>query len=163
MNVRAMLLRAICVCVLAGILVVGLWPFHAPRNNVSWVSDGNGLRFGKHGSIVSASPLEARATPGNNSCSLEIWLQASDPVTEGMILAFYWPDHRVVPFSIRQFQEGLVFENNSPGDSREPAVYVADVFHGPKPAFVTITSIEAGFSVYVDGMLVRERYQLCHS
>ena len=148
-----MLLRAICACVLAGILVAGLWPFHAPRNNVSWVSDGNGLRFGKHGSIVSASPLQTHAKPGVNGCSLEIWLQAK--WVEGMILAFYWPEHRVVPFSIRQFQEGLVFENNSPGNSKEPAIYVADVFHGPKPAFVTITSSEAGFAVYVDGTLVR--------
>jgi len=151
---RAMLLRAVCVCVLTGILVAGLYPFHAPRNNVTWVSDGNGLLFGKHGSIVSASPLQAHPTTGNNSCSLEIWLQPR--WVQGMILGFYWPERRVTPFSIRQFQEGLVFENNSPGDSREPAIYVADVFHGPKPAWVTITSGETGFAVYVDGTLVRK-------
>src|SRR5579863_7913441 len=153
MNVRAMLLQAICVCVLLGILVAGLWPFHTPRNDVTWARSGSGLHFGKHGSIVSTSPLTAHAKPGDGSCSLEIWLQAN--WVEGMILAFYWPDHRVVPFSIRQFQEGLVFENHSPGDSKEPAIYVADVFHGPKPALVTITSDEAGFAVYVDGTVVR--------
>ncbi len=153
MNVRAMLLRAVCACVLIGILVAGLYPFHAPRNDVSWAGSGNGLLFGRHGSIVSASPFQARATPGNNSCSLDIWLQPK--WVEGMILAFYWPERRLVPFSIRQFQEGLVFENNSQGDSNENAIYVADVFHGPKPAFVTITSGATGFAVYVDGTLVR--------
>lgn len=148
-----MLLRTVCVCVLAGILAAGLYPFHAPRNNVSWSGDGNGLVFGKHGSILAASPFPERPRAQNNSCSLEIWLQPNS--AQGMVLAFYWPDRQIVPFSIRQFQHGLVFENNSPGDSKEPAIYSADVFHGPKPAWVTITSGEAGFAVYVDGTLVR--------
>ena len=150
---QPILLRAVCACVLVGILIAGLYPFHAPRNDVRWAGSGNGLLFGRHGSIVSASPFQDRASQADNSCSLEIWLQPK--WIEGTILAFYWPQRRVVPFSIRQFQEGLVFENNSQGDSNEHAIYVADVFHGPKPAFVTITSGETGFAVYLDGELVR--------
>src|ERR1700722_237037 len=151
---QAMLLRAVCVCVLAGILVAGLYPFHAPLNDVSWSSEGNGLFFGKHGSIVAASPFPTRAKAENSSCSVEIWPQPPPVYGGGMILAFYWPDRRVKPFSIRQFQNGLVFENESQsGSSGE--IYVADVFHGPKPAWVTITSGETGFAAYVDGTLVR--------
>jgi len=60
-DIRAKLLRAICACVLLGMLVAGVWPFHAPRNAVSWLGTGSGLVFGKHGSIVSASPFNARA------------------------------------------------------------------------------------------------------
>ena len=54
-----MFLRAICVFVLLGILVAGLWPFHAPKNEVSWLSGESGLLFGKYSSIVSAGTFKA--------------------------------------------------------------------------------------------------------
>ena len=45
-NLQTKLLPAICACVLVRIVVAGLWPFHAPRNAVSWLGEGNGLLFG---------------------------------------------------------------------------------------------------------------------
>jgi hypothetical protein len=156
MSVRAMLLRVFCACVLGGILVAGLWPFHTPRNDVSWASDGSGLLFGKHGSIVSASPLQSHAKLRDNSCALEIWLQPSRVDKDGMILAFYWPENRVTPFSVRQYHDGaLVLESKDQGESKKFAVYVGDVFHDAKPVFVTITSGKSGMAAYVDGTLVK--------
>ena len=102
-----MLLRAACALVLLGILVAGLWPFHAPMNQVSWLSNENGLLFGRYGSIVSASPFKAQAAQADNSCSLEIWLQPRRIDSAGTILAFYWPESRVVPFALRQSRGGL--------------------------------------------------------
>lgn len=157
-KLQTKLLRTICACVLLGILVAGLWPFHAPRNDVSWLSEGRGLLFGKHGSIMSSSPFKPHAAQGNNSCSLEIWLKPSriDSGGGGMILAFYLPESRVVPFALRQFRGGLVLGHMSRGHFPEKAeIYVGDVFSGLKPAFVTITSSEAGTAVYVDGTLVK--------
>src|ERR1700691_6293221 len=84
--------RVLCVLVLLGILTAGLWPFHAPKNDVNWLSEGNGLFLGKHGSLVSASQLSAAAgTQPSDSCSIEIWLKPnrSDAKGVGMILAFY--------------------------------------------------------------------------
>ena len=77
--------------------------------SVGWVQ-GNGLLFGKHGSIVSASPFKARAAQGENSFSLQIWLKPSriDSGAGGMILAFYLPERRVAPFALRQWRGGLV-------------------------------------------------------
>jgi hypothetical protein len=152
-----MLLRAICACVLLGILVAGLWPFHAPRNEVSWLREGNGLIFGKHGSIVSATPFEATGTQDEKSCSLEIWLKPSRIDSDGgMILAFYWPANRVVPFALRQFRSGLVLERESQGHvTKKAGIYVGDVFGSLKPVFVTITSGETGTTIYVDGTLVK--------
>ena len=92
---RRNVLLAICLLVLCGILVAGLWPFHAPKNEVGWLSEGSGLLFGKHGTIVSASPFKTRASQDDNSCSLEIWLEPTRVDSEGMILAFYWPASRV--------------------------------------------------------------------
>jgi hypothetical protein len=152
-----MFLRAICGLTLFGILVAGLWPFHAPRNQVSWLSQQCGVRFGKHGSIVSANPFEASASQRDHSCSLEIWLKPNRIDTGGMILAFYWPESRVVPFALRQYRSRLVLERRFHGRIDEKAVkYVADVFNSQKPVLVTITSSNAGTATYVDGTLVKK-------
>ena len=150
-------LRVICTCVLFCILVAGLWPFHAPRNEVSWLSGENALLFGKHGSIVSASPIEANRSQPDKSCSLEIWLESRRVSSEGTILAFYWPANRVVALSLRQYRNGLVLERESRGRlAWEASIYIADVFRGPEPVLFTISSGEAGTAVYVDGTLVRK-------
>jgi len=146
-----------CLFVLCGILVAGLWPFHAPLNQVTWLGEGNGLLFGKHGSLVSANPFQATAAQGDGSCSLEIWLKPSRiDLGGGMILAFYQPDSQLGPFALRQFQGGLVLERKSVGPAAKKAViYVGEVFSPLKPAFVTITAGASGTSTYVDGALVK--------
>jgi VanZ family protein len=151
-----MLLRAICTLVLLGILVAGLWPFHTPRNEVSWLSQTNGILLGKHGSIVSAGFFKARASQADNSCSLEIWLKPSRVDSGGMILAFYRPERRIVPFALRQFRGGLVVEHNlTKRFDRKMEMYIGDVFNIHKPVLVTITSGNAGTVVYVDGAFVK--------
>ena len=151
------LLGVVCGFVLLGILSAGLWPFHAPRNEISWLSGGNGLFFGKHGSIVSAGPLEARGSQADKSCSLEIWLKPRQVNSEGTVFAVYWPASRVVSFAVRQWRNGLVLERESRDHSAwEASIYVAGVFRGPKPVFFTISSGEAGAAIYADGMLVRK-------
>ena len=145
-----------CALILLGILVAGLWPFHAPLNQVSWLNNENGLLFGRHGSIVSASPLKAQAAPGDNSCSLEIWLRPRRIDSAGTILALYSPESRVVPFALRQFRGGLELERRSLGNSvRKTGIYVAEVFSSLKPVLVTITSSQAGTATYVDGALLQ--------
>src|SRR5580698_6162885 len=76
-SIQAMFLRTICAFLLSGILVAGLGPFHAPRNEVRWLGYGSGLFFGKYGSIVSASSFKAGPLAADSSCSLEIWLEPS--------------------------------------------------------------------------------------
>jgi hypothetical protein len=149
-------LFVICPLVLCGMLVAGLWPFHAPRNEVSWLSGRNGLLLGKHGTIVSASPFEARASRGDNSGTLEMWLEPARVDSGGMILVFYWPASRVVPFAMRQYRSGLVLERESQGHfAKKTETYVGGVFKNLKPVFVTITSGEADAATYVDGTLVK--------
>jgi hypothetical protein len=142
-----------------GILVAGLWPFHAPRNGISWLGQENGLLFGKHGSIVSASPFKGRAAQGDDSCSLEIWLKPSriDSGARGIILAFYLPESRVVPFALRQFRDGLVVEHKSQDVAgKKTEIYVGDILSSQKPILVTITSGAAGTATYADGVLVKK-------
>lgn len=157
-DIQTKLLLATCACVLLGILVAGLWPFHTPRNAVTWLGQGNGLLFGKHGSIVSASPFNARAAQGDNSFSLQIWLKPSrtDSGAGGMIVAFYSPERQVTPFALRQWRRGLVLVHEGQGISgKRTEIYLGDVLSGQKPVLVTITSGEAGTASYTDGRLVK--------
>ena len=73
--IRRNVLRVLCVCVLAGILVAGLWPFHAPHNDVTWLGDGNGLLFGRHGVMLSSVTHDLAGLKDEMNCSLEIWVQ----------------------------------------------------------------------------------------
>ena len=156
-KLRTMLLGAICACVLVGILVAGLWPFHAPRNEVSWLSKGNGLLFGKHGSIVSRGTFKAARLKADSSCSLEIWLEPSRVDSGGTVLAFYSPANRVVTFALRQFVSGLELQRRSQDQlAKETRIFVADVFSHLKPVFLAISSGENGTAIYVDGVLVKK-------
>src|SRR5579864_7690837 len=150
-------LGTICLLILCGILVAGLWPFHAPMNEVGWLSHSNGLSFGKHGSIVSAGLLKADSQHADGSCSLEIWLEPTRVERKGTILGFYEADDRVVPFAIRQYQSGLVLERTVRDDARgSAAVYVDKVFSRQAPVLVTITSDRTNAAVYADGVLLRK-------
>ena len=151
------ILGAISLLVLCGILVAGLWPFHAPRNDVSWLREGQGLLFGKHGTIVSATPFKDFAPQGGKSCSLEIWLESTRVDSGGMILAFYSPANGVAPFEARQHRGGgLVLERGSQSDlAKRAGTYVGDVFKSLTPVFVTVTTGEAGAAIYVNGTLAQ--------
>ena len=153
-----MLLRAICALVLLGILAAGLWPFHAPRNEVSWLAPRNGLLFGEHGSIVSTGAFKASPSQGDSSCSLEVWLEPRRVHSSGTILAFYRPDSRSVPFALRQSLGDLVLQRTSQDQlhhAQKAKIYVDDIFSHQKPVMVTISSGESGTTVYADGALVR--------
>jgi len=151
---RSNLLLAICLLVLCGILAAGLWPFHAPKNEVTWLSGGNGLLFGKRGTIVSASQFKVGNSQGNNSCSLELWLEPTRVDSGGMILTFYRPANT---FAARQYRGGaLVLERGSQSDlAKRAGTYVGDVFKSSKPVFVAITSGEAGAATYINGTLFK--------
>jgi hypothetical protein len=158
-NIQIVLLRAICALVLFGILVAGLWPFHAPRNQVRWLNGGNGLLFKRHGSIVSAGAFTANPSQDNAACSLEIWLEPNRIDSSGTILAFYRSESRVVPFALRQSLGDLVILHtgqDQPHNSRKPKIYINDLFSHRQLVLVTIVSGESGTSVYADGSLVRK-------
>jgi len=152
------LVKPLCFLVLVVILTAGLWPFHASKNEVSWSSNGHGLSFGEYGSVVSATPLKVIPFAGNSSCTLELWLKPAEGDSWGTILAFYWPESRHIPFSLRQSIGDLVLQvtnHEQTGNSKRAKIYVDDVFSHPKPIFLTISSGISGTAVYADGSLVK--------
>lgn len=156
-------LTAICVLILGGILMAGLWPFQAPRNDVAWLEGEGGLQFGQHGSIVSSNSFRVSAADAESPCSFEIWLQPLHANYSGTILAFYQPAtssrNWIAPFRIRQSLADLTIDRadfEASGRERSSRIYVDDLFGTPKPVFLAITSGDAGTTVYADGSLVRK-------
>jgi VanZ family protein len=159
-SISAPLLTAVCAGILFVMLVAGLWPFHAPRNEVSWLSQENGLRFGKNGSILSAGAFAASRVQANGPCSIEIWLQPSGVDSGGTIIAFYRPSRRVVGFKLRQYETGMETQTTKWDQSNEVQKMFADgVFVRSKPVYLTITSSDKGTAFYADGTLVRKSAQ----
>jgi hypothetical protein len=149
-------LGLLCASVLVGVLTAGLWPFHAPKNQVHWRSDSNGLYFGIYGIILSPDALGWAGLRDTTSCSVEIWLQPSIADVGGTILAFYTPGNRTIGFSLHQSIDDLLLRRGTGYRRRAKAkLYIAHLFRKSKQPFVTITSSTQGTVVYVNGALVR--------
>ena len=157
-KIAAMLLRAACGGVLVCILVAGLWPFHAPRNDVNWLRQGDGLLLRKYGSVVSAAPFRANLV-GDESCSLEIWQQSLRAHSSGTILAFYQAESGVTAFSLRQSLGDLTLQRANKQDSgsaKRGKIYIDDVLSDPKPVLITISAGRSGTTVFADGTIVKK-------
>lgn len=151
------LLGAACGVVLAGMLAAGLWPFHSPKNQVTWLADGRGVRIRRHGTILSSGEPKASIVPADAPCTLEIWFQPARPWDPGTLVSFYSArDNR--QFSLRQYNGRLAVQSDT-HDRRYRAptttLFTGDVFLRRRASFVTITSKGGQTSVYVDGVAVR--------
>ena len=149
------LLALICIAVLCITLSLGLWPFHAPANEVSWLGTRNGLRFGKYGTVISSGLLPISSSPDNSEVSLEIWLQPSRIWDFSTLLTFYKPGNPL-QFSLRQSQLDLLILTGAQHDQLHAgtaSLYVSEFFSRKQsPAFITLTSGVKGTCVYIDGV-----------
>ena len=153
---RTRFLAGLSFSVLAIILIAGLWPFHAPLNDVYWSIPPGALILGKHGSLLSAAELHRQPPVAGRPCSLEIYLQPRRLDAAGTILAFYFPDSRETGFTLRQSLSDLRLESGSQSGSRARSKLYVDVFKAAKPIAIAIVSAEEGTSVYLDGVLARK-------
>ena len=154
----AKLLGVACGLVLGGLLVVGLWPFHSPRNQVTWFAGGNGLHFGRHGTILSSGKFKAANVPADAPCSLEIWFEPGLTAASGTLFTFYAPGNPR-QFSLDQSISDLALRSDI-RDGRyrtlTTRLYVDDIFRQGKPLFVTVTSKGGQTSVYINGALAEQ-------
>jgi hypothetical protein len=139
-------------------LTLGLWPFQAPRNMVTWLGAQDGLLFGKYGTVISKGPFKMANPLSNPAASLEIWLQPQGIWNFGTFLSFSKPD-TLGQFSLRQFQTDLELDTSTQNGAALPnaTLHVRDVFRKSQPVFIAITSGAEGTSVYTDGALVAAR------
>jgi VanZ family protein len=153
--IRTRIPGLICVSVLLGILAAGLSPFQRPRNAVTWLTNENGVRFGRHATIWSAGTFPKADVQGVPSCSLEIWLQPESTSASNTLLAFYTPENPL-QFLLQQYHELLIVRREIREDDSRTRIIGADgVFQRIEPVFVTLTSGPEITSMYVGGILAR--------
>lgn len=153
---KANLLSLICGLILCGIPVAGLWPFRHPRNEVTWLENDSGLRFGKPATVLSSGALEMTSSQDEGSCSLEIWLRPRLLDASGTLLAFSTPENPL-QFLLRQSGSDLELQRVSrsqPPQARTASLYVGGVFRAEKRVFITVTSGPQRTSIYVNGALL---------
>jgi hypothetical protein len=148
------LLALICLAVLCAILTLGLWPFHAPRNEVAWLENRNGVRLGSYGTMISSSALKTETAPHDAGDSLEVWLQPRQMSGGGTFLTLH-ASGNPLPLSLSQSLSDLELRAEK-GHGGLVHFYVGNVFHRSRPVFITITSGLQGTAVYVQGELASQ-------
>ncbi len=148
-------LGAICLVVLCVVLSLGLWPFRAPRNQVAWLKDANGLSFGRFGTVISSDTLDLIGLNDETCCSLEIWAQPHPWQDSATLVEFYRPEN---PYALRLSQSLVDFRfqgaiPNGAGPATQVDLFIPEIFRYAKPAFITITSGRQGIAVYVSRAL----------
>lgn len=156
------LMGAVCFVVVCITLSLGLWPFHAPRNQVAWMQKANGLEFGKYGTVLSSGPLDDGHSWRDPSGSIEMWVQPTRWMSSATLLALYRPEQDLL-VTLRQSLTDLELVSQTNDDSNHPIrrhFYVSDAFapalQRKKAVFITVTDGPRGTMVYLDGILVQD-------
>jgi hypothetical protein len=144
--------------VLCGILTAGLWPFHAPLNEVSWLSNVNGLRFGEYANIVSTEPFPVAQNVHGHS--IEILLESGDLGDTNTILTFYRPGSPM-RFALRQKGTGVSVDQDIRTDHAHGRshIFVPNTF-ASRAVLITIVADAKKTAVYLNGTWAREEPNL---
>jgi len=147
-------LRASLLFMLLALLAATLWPFNPyPSNDVAWIGDANGLRFGRHGAILSTGEFGKSVSRHSFACSLEVWIEPSTVDDSNVILDFYHTP-KLTDFSLRQDGDELQILRDVPDDRpylRKEIILAEQVFAAGKPAHLVVTSGATGTLVFMDG------------
>lgn len=146
----------VCISILLGTLSAGLWPFHAPKNHVTWLSDG--LWFGRRATALSFAPLATYPAAAGSGRSIEIWLQPEHIWNENTILAFY-QSGEPQQFSLHQFDAGFDLQTDLNSalvqDDPSKVAHLPRIFFKRCRPLVTITFGNQGTAAYVNGVLAK--------
>ena len=144
-------LRLICIFLICALLTIGVWPFHAPKNQVAWLLGDAGLYFGTHGSVVSRTQFP-QSSKADSDASLEVWLRPKRQNASGTILAFY-VGKGFPSLALRQSLGDLEVLVSDFARRNRPRIYIDDVFLQNAPVFITIVGRAHAMDVYVNGRL----------
>jgi VanZ family protein len=155
-TMRRVILGTTCLCVLVGILFVGLWPFTAhPTNQVKWLKTSNGLHFGDYGQIVSSGTFAQPSSRQERPCSLEMWFEPGLTEDTNTMLAFYTVENPL-QFRIRQFNESVFVIRGVKDEDhvRSLSIGVEHVLRQGNRVFLAVTSDGEDTSIYINGDLL---------
>ena len=163
---RIKLLFSLSLVILIGILFFGLRPkgFHF-SNNVNWITDKPGIRFGSYGiayTALSDKRIE-RDLSESGSFSIEITIKPEPRNQEGFNLILVLHDARDRnQLLIGQYCSSLIIMNGDDYSNRRKTRRIAlnQVFQSPEEIFLSITTGDEGTSAYIDGRLIKRKKDL---
>jgi hypothetical protein len=152
--------RLLCILIVAGFLVAGLWPFNFhPRNRLEWLSNENGIHLGPLSVSRSLSVLDLGKpktyAASSGAVTLELLLEAEHEPTGNIstLLSLYGGD---VPENllIAQWKSAFLMRSavsDPQGHRRYRETDIDSVLQNGKRRFIAVTSGPEGISFYVDG------------
>jgi VanZ family protein len=147
----------IVLCVIAALLLMyaTLWPFNPyPHNDVSWLPDANGIRFGATGIVWSDAALRPiSGSVSQDSCAIEIYLFPVTSEDSGNFLTFS-SEENLDAVLLRQWRDSLLVYRSRSAHEQGPKLVDLEIdgaLRVKRLALLTISSGEQGTTVYVDG------------
>jgi hypothetical protein len=147
----------IILAILIGFFLAGFWPFNfAPKNEVKWLRDTNGISLYGKGFIYTPHLLnDQKPISLKNPITIELWLQPNiEPdLFVARILSLYDSD-KSEEFFIGQWKNDLILGNHiiEPSNNKTyKEVGLDNILTREKGVFITITSGNEGTTIYIDG------------
>jgi glycopeptide antibiotics resistance protein len=123
-------------------------------NQVIWLGNENGLRFGRFGMALASRPFSSSQDEAPHS--VEVWLQPRVAVDSKTILALYTPESPI-RFSMHQSEANLALQSGSQNEHIQAkgagVAYVHEVFRARRLVLIAIASGVRGTKIYIDGAL----------
>ncbi len=163
---RIKLLFGLSLVILLGVLFFGLRPkgFHS-SNNVNWITDKPGIRFGSYG--MAYTDLSNRKTERGisefDSFSIEIAIKPEPFNQEGFNFILVFHDGKDSnQLLVGQYRSSLIVMNGDDYSNRRRTKRIAvnQVFQNPKEILLSITKGEEGTNAYIDGLLIKRKRDL---
>lgn len=148
---------AACLAIVAVVLTLGLWPFRAPTNSVSWLAGENGLSFGPHGAAFTRESLLVPSAPSPSSCSLEVWVRPANTRQAAAILAFDSSAEPTLPFSLREYLAAIIVQRyviDAQGNGSRSWFVIDRVLRAREKVFLALVAGKPETIFYVNGVPV---------
>lgn len=153
-SARDWILYAVTAAVLLSLLLACLWPFRFhPENNVRWLVERNGIRFGAHGSVLSSAPFRVPDDLAASPCSLELWLAPALSSASSSILTVSTPENPLQFQLLQSLSDLFVNKERSDRQWRREAKHLAilSLFQKDRRAFIAISGDSGGTALFTDG------------
>lgn len=153
----------LCICVV-GILVLGLKPKdYSFANQIKRIEGRPGIRFGRYGLAHTVVSFPVSDTDPFQPFTIEMVLQPArtDALRFQSILMLHGGED-ASQFIIGQWRSSIVVMNGAKydGSAGHKTIFASNALSTDYPSMVTVTSGNRGSSIYINGLLVKQKKSL---
>jgi len=153
--------RWICIGILIGILIAGLWPFtFFPQNKVEWLQNENGIRFHGRGLVYGVEDglgMSSRAQSGD-SLTVELWLKPEiEPHRNLPVFLTLYDRHNFEAVTIGQWRSELIIRSKNLGTPLHLKEFgLENALSAGERRVLAITFDGSRTTVFLDGKFKRQ-------